>query len=218
MAACDPNNGNDVWLNNEWGSASNTNTDQWATETAEMSNFGPSISNLGQDFGNIQGGQTVDIYGSEFVNGGTSVYFGGYQSPSVTFVDSTHIQATSPEVPDVGAYTLSVSTADGNAMGPTYYYFDQTATGLSIGPDPSVYTQPVTWVATVYPYTTSYGVPATAPTGTVYFSGGHVGRTQGWSVDGRSDRNDLRCPLHRSDWRRIRHDRRRQIQVRFRHD
>jgi hypothetical protein len=169
MAARDPNNGNDVWLNNEWGSASTTNTNQWATETAEMTNFGPSISSLGQDFGNIQGGQTIDIYGSEFVNGGSSVYFGAYQSPNVTFVDSTHIQATTPEVPNVGAYTVSVSTADGNADGQAFYYFDQTATGLSIGPNPSVDTQPVTWVATVYPYTTGYGVPGTAPTGTVYF-------------------------------------------------
>ena len=55
----------------------------------------PVINSVDPDNGDVSGGETVTVYGSDFVDGAT-VAFGGVNSPTVTFVSSTTLTTVTP--------------------------------------------------------------------------------------------------------------------------
>jgi Bacterial Ig-like domain (group 3)/IPT/TIG domain len=113
----DPSNNNDVWSAQEFGAcvtACSSSSNNWATAIGQFTFRDPHITSISPDHGPASGGTTVDIYGSEFANGGTSVTFGATAATSVSWIDSTHIQAVSP-AHDSGTVDISAATATGTS-------------------------------------------------------------------------------------------------------
>src|SRR5215831_8251022 len=113
-AGQDPNNPSTIWLAGEFGATSSLfqGSDGWSTGIAaltfdisfEVSAF-PSV-------GPSSGGTFVDIHGGGFVNGGTSIFFGGAPSPFVSFISTDEVIAETPaETP--GHTGISPDTANG---------------------------------------------------------------------------------------------------------
>ena len=115
----DPANTNDVWTAQEFGGCSTgcnpafSGGALWATELAQLTFRDPHINSISPAQGFTTGGTLVDIFGSEFANGGTSVEFGNNFSPSVKWIDSTHIQAVSP--PGSGTVDVTATTNTGTS-------------------------------------------------------------------------------------------------------
>jgi hypothetical protein len=113
----DPSNTNDVWSAQEFG-ACNTACSaggwNWATAIGQFTFHEPQITSISPNHGPATGGTSVDIYGSEFANGGTSVSFGGTPAASVTWYSSTHIRAVSPSH-DSGVVDITASTGAGTS-------------------------------------------------------------------------------------------------------
>lgn len=116
----DPANTNDVWTAQEFGGCSSgcnpsfTNGPLWGTALGQFTFHSPQITSISPAQGPVTGGTTVDIYGSEFANGGTTVTFGGNASPSVTWLNSTHIQAVSP-AGSAGTVDVTATTGAGTS-------------------------------------------------------------------------------------------------------
>jgi hypothetical protein len=116
----DPANTNDVWTAQEFGGCSSgcnpsfTSGPLWATAIGQFTFRDPHITSVSPNHGPATGGTTVDIYGSEFANGGTTVKFGSNTSPSVTWIDSTHIRAVSP-AGDSGTVHITATTGAGTS-------------------------------------------------------------------------------------------------------
>ena len=113
----DPANTSDVWSAQEFGAcatACSSTGANWATAIGQFTFEDPSISSISPTQGPATGGTTVDIYGSEFANGGTSVAFGGTAASSVSWIDSTHIRAVSPAA-DSGTVDITATTGTGTS-------------------------------------------------------------------------------------------------------
>jgi IPT/TIG domain/Bacterial Ig-like domain (group 3) len=115
----DPANTNDVWSAQEFGACisgcNNFNFGgNWATSIGQFTFRDPHITSISPNHGPATGGTTVDIYGSEFANGGTTVTFGSNTAPSVTWIDSTHIRAVSPPG-DSGTVDITATTGAGSS-------------------------------------------------------------------------------------------------------
>lgn len=113
----DPANTNDVWSAQEFGAcatACSSTGGNWATAIGQFTFRDPHITSISPDHGPATGGTTVDIFGSEFANGGTSVTFGATSASSVSWIDSTHIQAVSP-AGDSGTVDITATTATGTS-------------------------------------------------------------------------------------------------------
>jgi hypothetical protein len=120
----DPVSTNDVWSGQEFGACttgcSSTFGGNWATALGQFTFSEPQIISISPNHGPATGGTTVDIFGSEFANGGTTVKFGSNTASSVTWIDSRHIRAVSPPgdsgtvdiTATTGAGTSDTSTAD----------------------------------------------------------------------------------------------------------
>ena len=132
----DPSNTHDVWSAQEFAACntgcSNFGSTGWGTAIGQFTFREPQISSISPTFGPPSGGTTVDIYGSEFANGGTTVKFGANTSGSVTWIDSTHIQASSPAgsvgTVDVTAQTGAGTSNTSSADQFTYRKFPTTTT------------------------------------------------------------------------------------------
>ena len=95
----DPSDTKDVWTAQEFGACTSCSFKfggEWATEVAQFTFAEPKVTSISPTKGSTEGGTTVDIYGLEFAKGATTVRFGPNASPTVTWVDSTHIRAVSP--------------------------------------------------------------------------------------------------------------------------
>jgi hypothetical protein len=113
----DPANTKDVWSAQEFGAcatACSSGGGNWATAIGQFTFEDPTISSISPNHGPATGGTTVDIFGAEFANGGTSVSFGGTGAQSVSWVDSTHIQAVSP-AHDSGTVHITATTGTGTS-------------------------------------------------------------------------------------------------------
>ena len=114
----DPANTNDVWSAQEFGACttacSTTAANNWATAIGQFTFRDPHITSISPNNGPATGGTSVDIFGSEFANGGTTVKFGSNNSSSVSWVDSTHIRATSPPG-DSGTVDITATTGTGTS-------------------------------------------------------------------------------------------------------
>jgi hypothetical protein len=115
----DPANTNDIWTAQEFGGCSTgcnpafSGGSLWATELAQLTFDDPHITSISPAQGSVTGGTVVDIFGSEFADGGTTVRFGNNFSTSVTWIDSTHIQAVSP--PGSGTVDVTATTSTGTS-------------------------------------------------------------------------------------------------------
>jgi IPT/TIG domain/Bacterial Ig-like domain (group 3) len=162
----DPANNNDVWTAQEFGGCSSgcnpnfNNGPLWATALGQFTFRDPHITSISPTQGPVTGGTTVDIHGSEFANGGTTVRFGPNTSPSVTWIDSTHIQAVSPAgsigtvdvTAETGAGTSDTSAAD------QFTYIKIPTTTTYNGPSSGDYNDSVTLSATLTNNLNSQGV------------------------------------------------------------
>ncbi len=113
----DPDNTNDVWTAQEFGAcqtACSSGSGNWATAIGQFTFHEPEITSISPNHGPATGGTSVDIYGSEFANGGTSVSFGATPAASVTWFDSTHIRAVSP-AHDSGVVHITATTGAGTS-------------------------------------------------------------------------------------------------------
>jgi hypothetical protein len=114
----DPADTHDVWSAQEFGACntgcSNAGGGNWAAAEGQFTFEPPHITSISPTQGPVLGGTTVDIFGSEFANGGTTVTFGGNTSPSVTWLNSTHIQAVSP-AGSVGTVDVTATTGAGTS-------------------------------------------------------------------------------------------------------
>jgi hypothetical protein len=113
----DPANTNDVWSAQEFGAcatACSSTGGNWATAIGQFTFRDPHITSISPNHGPATGGTTVNIFGSEFANGGTTVKFGSNNASSVTWIDSTHIQATSP-AGDSGTVHITATTGTGTS-------------------------------------------------------------------------------------------------------
>ena len=112
----DPADCGNVWAGEEYGAVGSGGN--WATALAQFSFDTPFVTSTSPGSGPATGGTTVDIFGFDFVNGGTSVSFGG-ASAGVSFVNSGHLQATSPSGSG-GPVSISVTTANGTSTGGSF--------------------------------------------------------------------------------------------------
>ena len=115
----DPANTNDVWSAQEFGACnsgcSNAGSVNWATALGQFTFREPHITSISPTQGPVPGGTNVDIFGSEFANGGTTVKFGANTSSSVTWFDSTHIRAVSPAAGSAGTVDITAMTGAGTS-------------------------------------------------------------------------------------------------------
>lgn len=161
----DPANTHDVWTAQEFGACisgcANFNYGgNWATELGLFTFRDPHITSINPTQGPVPGGTAVDIYGSEFANGGTTVNFGANASSSVTWFDSTHIRAVSPPgsqgTVDVTATTAAGTSDTSNNDKFTYIQIPTTTTYT--GPTSGDYNDAVSLSARLTNNLTSGGV------------------------------------------------------------
>src|SRR5690349_17386346 len=134
-----------------WIAQRSAERSRWGSAFQQFTFHNPQITSMSPAQGPVTGGTTVDIYGSEFANGGTTVKFGGNTSPSVTWVDSTHIQAVSPAgragtvdvTATTGAGTSDTSPAD------QFTYLKIPTTTIYTGPTSGDYHDSVSLSATL---------------------------------------------------------------------
>lgn len=127
--APDPGNTNDVWTVVQAGGFAGGD---WGTAMDRVTLSAPTITSISPAQGPPGGGTTVDIFGSEFANGATTVKFGANTASNVTWIDPGHIQAVSPPG-SVGTVDVTATTGDGtSATSPsdqfTYRKFPTTTT------------------------------------------------------------------------------------------
>ena len=115
----DPSDTNDVWTAQEFGACTTCSFKfggEWATDVAQFTFAEPKVTSISPTIGSTEGGTTVDIYGLEFAKGATTVRFGANASPTVMWVNSTHIRAVSP-AGGPGKVHVSAQTGAGTSEG-----------------------------------------------------------------------------------------------------
>jgi hypothetical protein len=164
-AAVDPNDDGDVWLADEYGSTSSTDSSQWATAISEDTLNGPTVTSISPTSGSTEGGTAVDVFGQDLGAFG-SVSFGGVQSPSMVFIDSTHVRATTP-AHGAGQVAVTATTNRGTSSSfgaPLFnYVVPPTVTGISPPLGLTLLSESVTITGSGFFGTTSVtfgGVPA----------------------------------------------------------
>jgi len=97
-AARDPNNSSTIWLAAEYGATSSLGqgSNGWSTGVAAETLDVSFAAGRSPASGPSSGGTFVDITGGRFVNGGTSVLFGGTGSPFVSFTSTEELLAETP--------------------------------------------------------------------------------------------------------------------------
>lgn len=111
----------------------------------------PTITVILPDSGPESGGTAVNIIGTGFVPGATSVAFGSTAASSVSCTSALQCVATSP--PGSGTVNISVTTEAGTSLDTPADDFDYKVVSntsiVSISPEPSVVGQPYTVTANV---------------------------------------------------------------------
>jgi hypothetical protein len=125
----------------------------------------PTVTSVAPDNGPIAGGTSVIITGTNFVNSGLSVTIGGAPATGVSFIDATHIQATTPAHTPAGAVAVTVFCGGQNGTNPTAFTYtaDMAMTIAGVGqvaalPVPFVGTSPCTDLTTPCAWTFNQSV------------------------------------------------------------
>jgi hypothetical protein len=138
-AGQDPNDSSTIWLAGEFGATSSLGqgSNGWSTGIVALTFDVPFTVSAFPSVGPSSGGTFVDIHGGGFVNGGTSVFFGGVASPSVSFVSTDEIFALTPaEAP--GHTGVTPDTANGFGFDFTFGFdFQPSVTGVSPSAGPT---------------------------------------------------------------------------------
>jgi len=138
-AGQDPNNSSTIWLAGEFGATSSLGqgSNGWSTGIVALTFDIPFEVSALPASGPNSGGTFVDIHGGGFVNGGTSVFFGGVASPSVSFISTDEVLAMTPaEAP--GHTGIAPDTANGFGFDFTAGFdFHPTVTGVSPSSGPT---------------------------------------------------------------------------------
>jgi len=138
-AGQDPNNTSTIWLAGEFGANSSLaqGSDGWSTGIVALTFDIPFAVSVTPSSGPSSGGTFVDIHGGGFVNGGTSVFFGGVASPSVSFVSTDELFALTPaQAP--GHTGVAPDTANGPGFDFTLGFdFHPSVTGVSPSSGPT---------------------------------------------------------------------------------
>ncbi len=115
-AVQDPTNPNDIWVAEEFGSTSATNTDLWGTAIARFTVAPPSVSSISPTSGPASSPCTtiVTVNGHDFLAGGTSVQFGAVASPGVSVSTPDRLTAFAP-TRGPGVVDVTVTTPDGTS-------------------------------------------------------------------------------------------------------
>jgi hypothetical protein len=181
----DPANTHDVWTAQEFGACttgcSYIFSGNWATALGQFSFREPHITSISPSEGPVTGGTSVDIYGSEFAKEATTVKFGANAASGVTWIDSTHIRATSPPG-SVGTVHITASTAagtSGTSSADEFTYVKVPTTTTYTGPTSGDYHDSFTASATLTNDFSSEGVAGK----TITFTLG-VGDTCSGTTDG----------------------------------
>jgi hypothetical protein len=160
----DPADTHDVWTAQEFGACeagcSSKSATNWATALGQFTFRDPHITSVSPTEGPVTGGTSVDIHGSEFAKGGTTVKFGGNEALSMTWIDSTHIRATSPPGSQ-GTVDITASTAAGTSdtsSADQFTYVKVPTTTTYTGPTSGDYNDSVTLSARLTSNLSSEGV------------------------------------------------------------
>src|SRR5262249_53053359 len=95
----DPSNPTDIWTNQEFGSTSTTDTDQWGTAIARFTAAAPAITSVLPNHApelSAACAPTVTVQGTDFLIGGTSVKFGAGAGAGVSVQSPDPRTATAP--------------------------------------------------------------------------------------------------------------------------
>ncbi len=109
--AVDPANTDDVWTVQEYGSTSPTSS-LWGTSIGQFTAVAPAVTSISPKDGPGTGGTVVDIIGRELATSSTVRF--GTTAAGFTFIDSTHLRATSP-AHAVVTVDVTVTTAAGTS-------------------------------------------------------------------------------------------------------
>ena len=138
-AGQDPNDSSTIWLAGEFGATSSLGqgSNGWSTGIAALTFDVPFEVSASPNSGPNSGGTFVDIHGGGFVNGGTSVFFGGMASPSVIFISTDEIFALTPaEAPGFTGISPETSNGFGFDFTPGFNFLP-TVTGVSTNAGPT---------------------------------------------------------------------------------
>lgn len=132
-AARDPSNPWDIWLAEEWGSTSTTNTDAWGTAIGRFTQAPPTVTGVSPNTApelSAACAPTVTVTGTDFVSGQTSVKFGATSASSVNVTTPESLTAVAPShaagTVDV-TVTTPAGTSDTGAADSFTYVADTTA-------------------------------------------------------------------------------------------
>lgn len=117
-AVPDPQNPADIWVAGEY--AASGTPGNWGTGARRLA-VQPMITDLTPTTGSPAGMQMVTIRGNYF-QAGASVVFGSTPAPSVTVVDSSTLQVTTPAGTPGATVPVSVKNADGSASAASFNY------------------------------------------------------------------------------------------------
>lgn len=115
-AAVDPSNPLDIWVDQEYGSTSATDSRLWATGIGRFSLAGPTANSIIPSSGPERSSciVTAQINGADFIPGGTSVRFGGIDASGVSVRTPEQLDVVVPAQP-AGSVDVTVTTANGTS-------------------------------------------------------------------------------------------------------
>ena len=113
-AAADPVDAADVWVAGAYG-ANGTDLCDWRSAIGRLTLAAPTVSSFSPTAVPQAGGIVVDVMGSEFVPGGTSVQFPSGAGTNVNVVSPHELTAVSPASATSTSGAVTVTTANGTA-------------------------------------------------------------------------------------------------------
>lgn len=87
----------------------------------------PTITQVSPASGSTSGGSTVTLTGTNFVNGATTVTFGGVPATNINVINSTQLTANTPASATAGSVTVAVTTSGGTASSANAYTYNSSA-------------------------------------------------------------------------------------------
>ena len=116
-AAVDPSNTNDIWVAEEYGTISTTDTDTWGTAIGRFTLAAPVVTSISPNTTpelSQACAPTVTVNGREFVAGGSTVRFGTVAASNVNVTSPERLTALAPPQA-AGTVDVTVETANGTS-------------------------------------------------------------------------------------------------------
>jgi hypothetical protein len=113
-AAADPSDAGDIWVAGAYG-ANSTDLCDWHSAIGRLTRAAPTVTGFSPAAVPQGGGRVVDVTGSEFVPGGTSVQFPSGPGTNVNVVSPNELTAVVPASATSLSGAVTVTTANGTA-------------------------------------------------------------------------------------------------------